>query len=62
MLCCNPQKLTHYLCSIFIPQFSCFANELALLWVNSKHVKFGLQILALLKRKDQHILIEQSAF
>jgi len=36
----------------------CFANKLALLWVNSKYLKLRLQILALLRRKDQPILIE----
>ena len=44
-----------------IPQFPCFANKLALLWVNGKYLKLRLQILALLKRKDRPILIEQSA-
>ena len=40
------------LCSILIPQFPCFANKVALLWVNSKHLKLRLQNIALLKRKD----------
>jgi len=64
MLCYTAQKFLPImleLCSIFIPQLSCFDNKLALLWVNSKYLKLRLQILALLKRKDWPILIEQSA-
>ena len=44
--------------SIFIPQFPCFANKLALLWVNGKYLKLRL---ALLTWKDQPTLIKLSA-
>ena len=50
------------LCSIFIPQFPCFANKLALLWVNSKYLKFRLYINpCFVKSKERPTLIEQSA-
>jgi len=47
MLCCTAQKI-YSLCSIFIPQFPCFANKLALLWANSKYICIAQ--IALLKR------------
>jgi len=40
MLCCTAQNFTHYaqiMLNIFTLQFPCFANKLALSWVNNKY-------------------------
>jgi len=61
LLCCTAQKF-YPLCSNYAQYLFLNSHALvALLWVNSRYLKLRLQILALLKRKDQPILTGQSA-
>ena len=70
MLCCTAQKLpimlkfifnTYLLCSnyaqLFMPQFSCFANN----FINNKWLKHKLTCQNAYHRNDRYTLIEQSA-